>query len=254
MLLNISVFMWFGCVCPWVMFRVNDVIPLWRLVLLGILILLLRRIPIVLVMRKKIHQIEDWQQAAFMGYFGPIGVSAIFYLYISIEFLNDVKDDNGEVREDARKLEEVMTIVIWFLAICSIVGHGLSVPMGKLGYHLPRTVSQALSQDSDEPSVLLSRFSRERGGDPNYQMRRRRRNERKPSEGAFQVGASNPRTGANEVEEQSAAEPARPVHFVDSGQVTPEEERGSPSRQLSDEATNGQISPAPAAKETVKTS
>jgi sodium/hydrogen antiporter len=42
MLLNITVFAWFGAVCPWASFRVNEVIPIWRLILLGILILLLR--------------------------------------------------------------------------------------------------------------------------------------------------------------------------------------------------------------------
>lgn len=42
MLLNLSVFIWFGAICPWAMFRVNDVIPLYRLVFLGVLILLLR--------------------------------------------------------------------------------------------------------------------------------------------------------------------------------------------------------------------
>lgn len=42
MLLNLSVFIWFGAICPWAMFRVNEVIPLYRLVFLGVLILLLR--------------------------------------------------------------------------------------------------------------------------------------------------------------------------------------------------------------------
>lgn len=42
MLLNLSVFIWFGAICPWAMFRVNDVIPLYRLIFLGVLILLLR--------------------------------------------------------------------------------------------------------------------------------------------------------------------------------------------------------------------
>jgi NhaP-type Na+/H+ or K+/H+ antiporter len=71
-------------------------------------------------MHKFIHQIEEKRQAIFVGFFGPIGVSAIFYLYISLEFLEDIKVD-GVQREDAEKLSQVMMIVIWFLAICSIV-------------------------------------------------------------------------------------------------------------------------------------
>jgi NhaP-type Na+/H+ or K+/H+ antiporter len=42
MLLNLSIFIWFGAICPWASFANNDVIPIYRLVFLGILILLLR--------------------------------------------------------------------------------------------------------------------------------------------------------------------------------------------------------------------
>lgn len=120
MLLNVSVFIWFGAVCPWYEFVHNPVIPIYRLIPLGILVLLLRRPPIVFAMHKKIHQIEEPRQALYVGFFGPIGVSAIFYLYISVEFLNRITVD-GEVRPDAAFLKEVMNIVIWFLVICSIV-------------------------------------------------------------------------------------------------------------------------------------
>ena len=120
MLLNLSVFMWFGAVCPWASFLSNDVIPLYRLVFLGILVLLFRRLPVVYAMHWKIHQIEEKQQALFVGFFGPIGVSAVFYLYISLEFLSEITVD-GVVRGDAVRLQDIMTVVVWFLAICSIV-------------------------------------------------------------------------------------------------------------------------------------
>lgn len=42
MLLNLSIFIWFGAICPWSMFASNTVIPLYRLIFLGVLILLLR--------------------------------------------------------------------------------------------------------------------------------------------------------------------------------------------------------------------
>ncbi|KAF2182804.1 hypothetical protein K469DRAFT_711501 [Zopfia rhizophila CBS 207.26] len=151
MLLNVSIFIWFGAVCPWYEFVHNSVIPIYRLIFLGILVLLLRRPPIVFAMHKKIHQIEEKRQALYVGFFGPIGVSAIFYLYISLEFLRHITVD-GEIRPDAKYLMEVMTIVIWFLVMCSIVIHGLSIPMGKLGIYLPRTISDAISNDrEDEP-------------------------------------------------------------------------------------------------------
>jgi NhaP-type Na+/H+ or K+/H+ antiporter len=74
-----------------------------------------------LALRKYIHQIDGRRQAVFMGFFGPIGVSAIFYLYITLEFLDTITVD-GVQRKDAKKLGEVARVVIWFLAICSNVG------------------------------------------------------------------------------------------------------------------------------------
>lgn len=120
MLLNLSIFIWFGAVCPWESFTTNSVVSIYRLVLLGILILLLRRLPIVFALRNYIHQIEGQREAIFMGFFGPIGVSAIFYLYVTLEFLQTVTFE-GTQREDARRLGDVVTVVVWFLAICSNV-------------------------------------------------------------------------------------------------------------------------------------
>lgn len=125
MLLNLSIFMWFGAVCPWDTFLHNDVVPIYRLIALGVLILLLRRLPIVYAMHWKITQIEEKQQALFVGYFGPIGVSAVFYLYVSLEFLGQMTVE-GVIREDASRLGDIMRIVIWFLAMCSIVRFSLS--------------------------------------------------------------------------------------------------------------------------------
>jgi NhaP-type Na+/H+ or K+/H+ antiporter len=79
-----------------------------------------RRLPVVFAMHRWIHQIEEKRQAIFVGFFGPIGVSAVFYLYVSLEFLETIKVDGVE-REDAERLGETMMVVVWFLAICSIV-------------------------------------------------------------------------------------------------------------------------------------
>ena len=129
MLLNLSVFMWFGAVCPWTSFLHNEVIPIYRLIVLGILILFLRRLPIVLALQtfkwSSLWQIEQKQQALFVGFFGPIGVSAIFYLYVSLEFLGHISE-GGVLRADAESLENVFIVVIWFLAICSIVRRTLT--------------------------------------------------------------------------------------------------------------------------------
>jgi hypothetical protein len=219
MLLNLSIFIWYGAVCPWASFRLNDVIPIYRLIPLGVLILLFRRVPVVLGMHKYIPEIEHFQQAAFVGFFGPIGVSAIFYLYVSIDFLNAVTVDGtptGAIREDARHLQEVMRVVIWFLAICSIVVHGLSVPIGKLGYHLPRTVSSAFStsmERDDQPFQTRERIDHKRSTQGGKIRQRRNPNER-PQNAIFSVGGSAITSQPRSELETPIGEPDRPINFI----------------------------------------
>ncbi|KAJ5807976.1 hypothetical protein N7474_009245 [Penicillium riverlandense] len=159
MLLNVSIFLWYGAYLPWSHFRDNPVISTWRLVVLGLLVLLLRRLPWVFGMHKWIHQITEVRQAIFVGFFGPIGVSAVFYLLVSMEFIEEhLSDENGVPRSDVEDLGETIRVVVWFLAVCSIVVHGLSIPLGKLGYLAPRTFGRVLSENlSDEPRAAEAR-------------------------------------------------------------------------------------------------
>lgn len=124
MLLNVSIFMWYGAVCPWDRFLHNEVVPIGRLIALGILVLLFRRLPWVFACHKWIPQIEEVRQAIFVGFFGPVGVSAIFYLYITLEFLRTL-NVGDQPRSDLKTLPEAVTVVVWFIAICSIVSWDL---------------------------------------------------------------------------------------------------------------------------------
>jgi NhaP-type Na+/H+ or K+/H+ antiporter len=119
-LLNVSVFIWLGAVCPWDKFLSNESIPSYRLILLGVLVLLLRRLPVIIALRKQIPQIRHFRHALIMGFFGPIGVSAIFYLYVTLEFLHKIQVDNP-AREDCAALAEVTLIAVWFLVVSSVV-------------------------------------------------------------------------------------------------------------------------------------
>ncbi|KAL2672819.1 hypothetical protein Neosp_013535 [[Neocosmospora] mangrovei] len=158
MLLNVTIFLWYGAVIPWELFNENSVMPIWKLVVLGILVLILRRLPWVFAMHKWIPQIEEAKQAVFVGFFGPIGVSAIFYLFISLEFIQEhLSDGEDRPREDVQKLGETIRIVVWFLAVCSVVVHGLSIPLGKLGYLAPRTLSRVMSENMSDDARVVER-------------------------------------------------------------------------------------------------
>ncbi|KAI6712543.1 hypothetical protein JHW43_004953, partial [Diplocarpon mali] len=173
------------------------------------------RLPIVFAMHKLIHQIEEKRQAIFVGFFGPIGVSAIFYLYISLEFLEAITVD-GEQREDAIRLGETITVVVWFLAICSIVVHGLSIPLGKLGFFLPRTLSRAFTSQSndDAGSFQVGSFSRSSSVGGILRERRKR----------IASGQSTPSTGA-------ASTSARPVYSTGGRVIDESGGNGGPSRR-----------------------
>ncbi|MBQ1016840.1 cation:proton antiporter [Micromonospora sp. D93] len=55
----------------------------WRLVVFAVAVLLLRRLPVVLGLRRPLGL--SWRDLVFLGWFGPIGVSALFYLTFSDE-------------------------------------------------------------------------------------------------------------------------------------------------------------------------
>lgn len=122
MLFNVAIFLWYGAFIPWTAFVSNPILPTWRLLLLGLLVLLLRRPPWVLAMHRQIRQIEQARQAIFVGFFGPIGVSSIFYLFISLEFIRvHLSDEEGTPRSDVSQLGDTIRLVVWFLTACSIV-------------------------------------------------------------------------------------------------------------------------------------
>ncbi|KAI3393375.1 hypothetical protein diail_4413 [Diaporthe ilicicola] len=239
MLLNISIFIWYGAVAPWGKFLTNDVIPLYRLVPLGILILIFRRLPWVLAIHKKIHQIEHIRQAIFVGFFGPIGVSAIFYLYITREFLETLRGDNGKPRPD-----------------------------GKLGYWLPRTISRSVTEDrdADTPFSIRSRMDRLTPRLPSLPTSRRsspsrdRRNPSGPDSNAAQrtnhvravwrIGGTviPTETSPLQQDQQIQSPPERPGPPVASCDRPRDERETSGSHELAQETDNAPTPPRSASR------
>ncbi|KAJ1323531.1 sodium/hydrogen antiporter [Microdochium nivale] len=132
-LLSVSVFMWLGAACPWDKIFNTDsappIVPWPRLVLLAVLVLIFRRLPVILALHWFVPQIRSVKHASIMGFFGPIGISAIFYLYTTRQFL---REEVGEDREDAVALADQTLVVMWFVVFSSVVVHGLAIPIGSL--------------------------------------------------------------------------------------------------------------------------
>jgi NhaP-type Na+/H+ or K+/H+ antiporter len=128
-LLNLSIFFYFGAVIPWTdLSNTPQRVPLYSLVAISILILTFRRLPAILAMHRRIPAIAGLRQAIFAGYFGPIGVSAIFYLCVLVEYTDGL---NSPIVEEglALRLKETAILVVWFLVVSSVIAHGVAVPI-----------------------------------------------------------------------------------------------------------------------------
>ncbi|KAI8372093.1 Cation/H+ exchanger [Blakeslea trispora] len=144
MLLNLSVFVYIGATIPWSSFVDASIqISLWRLFVLAILVLLLRRLPIVLALYKHVPAIRNWREAVFTGWFGPIGVGAIFYYTAALEAV-PADGPNAHARS-------VMQPIVYFLVLASVVAHGITIPLFYVGKFAKRT----LTRTSEKPQIRV---------------------------------------------------------------------------------------------------
>lgn len=113
-LLNFAGFMYIGVTVPWESFDQPAATGVtWpRLLALGLLVLVFRRIPALLMCYRMMpNVVGSWKEAVFMGYFGPIGVGAIYYLEHTTILLLGVADPSPSEK-----------------ALLNVIGPGTSTP------------------------------------------------------------------------------------------------------------------------------
>ncbi|KAF8638220.1 hypothetical protein AX17_002369 [Amanita inopinata Kibby_2008] len=131
LVLNCACFIYIGAWLPFESFHAPELgITPWRLAVLCICILILRRIPALLVLYRWVPEIRSWKEALFTGHFGPMGVGAIFVSTLALHKL-PVPRNPPLTQEDwlALTLQPVVTFVV----LGSIVVHGLSIPFFNIG-------------------------------------------------------------------------------------------------------------------------
>lgn len=132
-LLNLGGFMYIGAIIPWSEFHDPEGtgITIGRLFGMAFMVLFLRRIPAVFMAYKLMPAVvANWREALFMGYFGPIGIGAVFYL----EHAKHLIPHDGEGDAEQNNLFRALNPCIYFLVVFSIVVHGLSIPGLALAY------------------------------------------------------------------------------------------------------------------------
>ncbi|KAJ7290048.1 Sodium/hydrogen exchanger family-domain-containing protein [Mycena rebaudengoi] len=132
LLFNVAAFVYVGAWMPFDSFSdAETTLAVWRLIVLAICVLLLRRIPIMLALYRWIPDIKTFQEAVFSGHFGPIGVGAIFISTLATQVLQE--SPKAEEDEQVALLIKTIQPICAFMVICSITIHGLSIPSFSLG-------------------------------------------------------------------------------------------------------------------------
>ncbi|USP81937.1 uncharacterized protein yc1106_09211 [Curvularia clavata] len=184
LLINLAFFVYFGTIIPWEQFN-SDVIGLspWRLVVLGILVVLFRRIPIMLILKPVIPDIKTWREASFAGHFGPIGVGGLFVAILArAELETDSTTPLAQLPEpgfEHLNIIEMIWPITCFLVIVSIVVHGSSIAVFTLGKRINTlTISMSYTQGNENGPGWMDRL-------PRIQSRSRSSMARRPSESSY---------------------------------------------------------------------
>lgn len=75
LLFNIAAFVFVGAWTPFSTFSdANLSLSVWRLIVIGILVILLRRLPVMIALYKWIPDVKTFREAIFSGHFGPMGI------------------------------------------------------------------------------------------------------------------------------------------------------------------------------------
>ncbi|KAI9316984.1 Sodium/hydrogen exchanger family-domain-containing protein [Dichotomocladium elegans] len=139
MTLNLTVFVYIGAIIPWREFGNQEIgLTPWRLVVIAILILLFRRLPIVLALKPFMPAIRTYREAMFSGWFGPMGVGAVFLSMIAKEQMEKIYEDQVE----KPVIIELISPVVLFIVLSSTLVHGSTIPLFQLGKRIrTRTLS-----------------------------------------------------------------------------------------------------------------
>jgi NhaP-type Na+/H+ or K+/H+ antiporter len=156
MLFTSIYFIYFGGMIPWASF---EALGLVHLLLLSLTVLLFRRLPIVLAMYNLIPAIVTYREALFAGWFGPIGAGAIFYALEAYKVLDEHDYNEGNIRR-------VMFPAVMWLVFSSVVIHGITVPLMKIGKRVTREVIAPFSRSVTEMSRTSTMNTTKRKSNP----------------------------------------------------------------------------------------
>ncbi|KAG0354193.1 hypothetical protein BGZ54_001795, partial [Gamsiella multidivaricata] len=156
MLLNLACFVYIGASIPFSSFGDPALgLTVWRMIILAVVVLMFRRLPFVIALKPLIPALTTYREAAFAGWFGPIGVGAVFFSKVTAMLTHP--EHIGEDAHNLEKLNRVRAVifpVVMFLVFSSVLIHGVTVPLLHLQYKYTRTWSRK-REDSNHAVTRL---------------------------------------------------------------------------------------------------
>ena len=158
LLLNSSMFVYFGAIVPWHEFVPRDITPqitLGKLIGLLVLVILFRRIPIVLALKRLIPDIRTYREALFCGHFGPMGLGGLFLVIearAQLETGESIPLPHPPQHHPNQIAIQTVWPVVCFILLGSTMIHGCSVAGISVAGHYMRPKGERaplLAQEED---------------------------------------------------------------------------------------------------------
>ncbi|KIK92425.1 hypothetical protein PAXRUDRAFT_829968 [Paxillus rubicundulus Ve08.2h10] len=149
LLFNVASFVYVGAWMPFDSFS-NEALTLsvWRLIVTALLILMLKRLPVMIALYKFIPDVKTFREALFSGHFGPVGIGAVYISTFAVGYLP--KPSNPPANE-AEFLAATIQPIVAFIVLCSVTIHGLSIPFFSLGRRVRSVSSRTWSRHAAGP-------------------------------------------------------------------------------------------------------
>ncbi|KAJ2801276.1 hypothetical protein H4R21_002846 [Coemansia helicoidea] len=149
-LFNHTFFIYLGAVIPWGQLAGSaELATPGRLAVCALLVILFRRLPATIAVTRMTPAIRTFRESVFAGWFGPIGVGAVFYAMVAHEELQ-------HSAYDGLRAKEYLLPIVYSLVTASVIVHGITIPL----YHIVSTSllplsARILRSASPSPSVAF---------------------------------------------------------------------------------------------------
>ncbi|KAF8627673.1 hypothetical protein AX15_004310 [Amanita polypyramis BW_CC] len=196
LLFNVAAFVFVGAWMPFSKFSdATLTLSVWRLIVVAILVLLLKRLPVVVLLYRWIPDVKTFREAVFSGHFGPIGIGAVFISTLASQIIRDTHVEKAQSHH-TQILADTIQPIVAFMVLCSIVIHGLSIPSFSLGKRV-HSVSRTWSRHASGPDWTNQARLVERGADIVINRDSTMEEGNLPSDEKFAASPKRPSTGSS---------------------------------------------------------